>query len=112
MYWLSYWRGGYRTRQARHADTYAPKTRRVEAAMGADGVYEAYFNGSVCQSGSYYFSTPQRFAVTSGAGSSNSLSNRSAIIFLTNLAELQAGRRGNGDGIWLKTRRKGKFGGE
>jgi hypothetical protein len=38
------------------------------------------------------------------------LGNRSAIIFLTNLAELQAGKRGNGDSIWLKTRRKGKFG--
>ena len=38
------------------------------------------------------------------------LGNQSAIIFLTNLVELQAGRRGVEDSIWLKTKRKGKFG--
>ncbi len=40
------------------------------------------------------------------------LCNRTAIIFFTNLAVLQAGKRGNGDSIWLKTRRKGRYGGE
>lgn len=37
------------------------------------------------------------------------LGNQSAVIFLTNLVELQAGRRGGEDSIWLKTKRKGKF---
>jgi hypothetical protein len=38
------------------------------------------------------------------------LGNQSAIIFLTNLVELQAGKRGVEDSIWLKTKRKGQFG--
>ena len=32
------------------------------------------------------------------------LGNQQAEIFLTNLAELQAGKRGDGDSIWLETK--------
>ena len=35
------------------------------------------------------------------------LGNRSLVIFLTNLADLNAGKRGEGDSVWLKARNRG-----
>ena len=35
------------------------------------------------------------------------LGNQPLIISLTNLAELQAGKRGDGDSIWLENKQKG-----
>ena len=34
------------------------------------------------------------------------LGNRSLVVFLTNLADLQAGKRGEGDNIWLEVKQK------
>ncbi len=37
------------------------------------------------------------------------LGNRSLVVSLTNLADLQAGNHGEGDSVWLEVRNRGKF---
>ncbi len=36
------------------------------------------------------------------------LGNKLLVVSLTNLADLQTGKRGEGDKIWLETKKKGK----
>jgi hypothetical protein len=36
----------------------------------------------------------------------NCLGNKSLVVSLTNLADLQNGKRGDGDGIWLEVKQK------
>jgi len=35
------------------------------------------------------------------------LGNQSLVVSLTNLADLQAGKRGDGDSVWLEARNRG-----
>jgi hypothetical protein len=39
-----------------------------------------------------------------------SLGSQPALISLTNLSDLQSGKRGDGDSIWLEVKKKGKYG--
>jgi hypothetical protein len=37
------------------------------------------------------------------------LGNRSLVVSMTNLADLQAGKRGEGDSVWLEARNRGLY---